>query len=266
MMQLPLDFTDFTNGPATGIHMENLISLWCQQGLTSKQADTLIKVEKISNGLDSLFNECLRKDTTDFNGCRSLIMEKFENWEEIPAWDEIWRLKLAFNSRSMAICPIIKRYTIIICSILPQMVIERKRSRTCENLTYSGYGDESLIYTPIWYQAKFEEYQERQMKREHKRQKAQEAWLRVTTWTHGNLRPPYYPERFKKAGDSYPAEWREAINESCTKNVVENALSGPRSRVFEDVATDRLFRTRTGNGVSPTLGPFGQTGSLSGGL
>ncbi|KAJ4196914.1 hypothetical protein NW759_016371 [Fusarium solani] len=81
-------------------------------------------------------------------------------WEEIPAWDEVWRLKRAFDKRKADWHPTIKLYTIIICEILPDMVTKRHK------LKEPPPEGKALNDTPEWYQTKFSSYQERQAERE----------------------------------------------------------------------------------------------------
>ncbi|KAM6537146.1 hypothetical protein FALCPG4_003092 [Fusarium falciforme] len=53
------------------------------------------------------------------------MMRSLDVWEEVPAWDEVWRLKLAFDrDRKADWHHNVKLYTIIVCKILPEMIME----------------------------------------------------------------------------------------------------------------------------------------------
>lgn len=118
-MGLTLNLADHS---VTGIYMENLISLWCARGLTYEQAQVLLGASYSVQRLDYLFAKCLDKDKDAFETVRCRIMMTLDFWEEIPAWDEVWRLKRAFDKLEADLHPTIKLYTIIICEILPDMV------------------------------------------------------------------------------------------------------------------------------------------------
>lgn len=126
-VEIPLDLLDSS---ITGVYMYNLISLWCERGLTSEQGEALSTVFRTAiYGFEDIFSKCLNKDIELFDRTRNQMMKTLDAWEEIPAWDEVWRLKLAFDRRSrIEVDPLVKLYTIAICKILPSMVLQVSES------------------------------------------------------------------------------------------------------------------------------------------
>ncbi|KAF4468236.1 hypothetical protein FALBO_4855 [Fusarium albosuccineum] len=223
-MELPLDF----NSPVTGIYMENLISLWCEEGLTTNQAEMLVKVSNIFS-LNGLFTKCLDKDKFEFELVRNRLMATLDKWEEVPAWDEVCRLKLAFDSSSIeGVRDRVKRYTILMCMLLPPMTIEREVHEDYSNLIREARDERDpkfLWGTPDWYQKEFKEYQVRQAKRDNARQVAQETMLRFNTMTEGFFNekrhdselPPFHSSLayfLKDRGEEYPLSWWAALEKS----------------------------------------------------
>lgn len=120
-MPIPVDLVESS---VTGVYMENLISLWCHQRLTREQGKVLLCASYSIQKLDYLFTKCLDKGEDAFETVRCQIMQTLDSWEEIPAWDEVWRLKQAFDKGKVDWYPTIKLYAIIVCEILPDMVMK----------------------------------------------------------------------------------------------------------------------------------------------
>jgi hypothetical protein len=121
-VRIPLDLIDSS---VTGIYMENLISCWCDRGLTLKHAAILASVLSAWTKRDDWFIRCLEKEKSVFEEMRGRIMQSLDIWEEVPAWDEVWRLKLAFDrDRKIDWHPNVKLYAVIVCKLLPEMIVE----------------------------------------------------------------------------------------------------------------------------------------------
>ncbi|KAJ4178312.1 hypothetical protein NW767_014887 [Fusarium falciforme] len=180
-VRIPLDLIESS---VTGIYMENLISYWCDRGLTPKHAEALAGVLNAWTQRDDLFIKCLAKEKSIFETVRNQMMRSLDIWEEVPAWDEIWRLRLAFDRDHKINChPNVKLYTIIVCKLLPEMIMERNEHED----VWSPRNTVSIeLYdTPDWYQEKFKEYQARQAEREQSHQRDQETVLRYKALTRG---------------------------------------------------------------------------------
>ncbi|KAM5353049.1 hypothetical protein ACJZ2D_017073 [Fusarium nematophilum] len=149
-LRLPLDF----DAPVTGIYMENLIDLWCSKGLTTDQADVLVKTSDPSYQLDDGFIKCLGKPLDDFEFISNRIMGTLEDWEEIPAWDELYRLNW---------------------------------NLTVDAPSETGRDPIVFDHTPTWYREEFKKYLERQAERDKCRHIHQETWLRVNAMTDHHL-------------------------------------------------------------------------------
>lgn len=121
-VRIPLDLIDSS---ITGIYMENLISCWCDRGLTLKHAKVFASILSTWTKRDDLFIRCLEKEKSLFEETRGQIMRYLDIWEEVPAWDEVWRIKLAFDrGRTIDWHPNVKLYTVIVCRLLPEMIME----------------------------------------------------------------------------------------------------------------------------------------------
>ncbi|KAH7268729.1 hypothetical protein B0J15DRAFT_232370 [Fusarium solani] len=186
-VQIPLDLLDSS---VTGIYMENLISYWFDQGLTPEHSKVLASVLSRATIRNELFVKCLEKEKGVFQTVRNQMMRSLDIWEEVPAWDEVWRLKLAFDrDRKTDWSDNVKLYTVIVCKLLPEMIMERKEH---EDVWHTRRGIHDPLHfgeTPEWYQEKFKQYQARQAKREESRQRDQEAILRYRALTRGAFDP-----------------------------------------------------------------------------
>ncbi|KAM5353044.1 hypothetical protein ACJZ2D_017079 [Fusarium nematophilum] len=227
-LRLPLDF----DASVTGVYMENLIDLWCSKGLTTDQADDLLRIILPSYRLYDGFVKCLGKPLEDFKLVRDRLMETLEDWEEIPAWDEVYRLKLAFTSSpssALQFSSILMRYTVIVCVLLPRLVLGREKH--AENWKFIP---ESLCFgrpkglmrnydTPPWYTEEFNKYLERQAERDRRRCIGQETWLKLNALTSGylserhhvhvDMAAPYMEiEQLLEKPDLIPLEWFPAIS------------------------------------------------------
>ncbi|RSL68287.1 hypothetical protein CEP51_012518 [Fusarium floridanum] len=236
-VQTPLDLLDTL---VTGVYMYNLISLWCE---------ALNAVLRTAYNLEDTFSKCLDKDIDHFDRIRNQLMKTLDAWEEIPAWDEVWRLKLAFNRRSrIEVDPLVKLYTVAICKLLPSMVLQRTEHEDILNppaQQRNASNDPTHLHsTPRWYQEEFEKYQSRQAKRESSRQRVQETILRYKALTGGALHeqdggqqlPPFEAElagriRLPRA---CPIDWSKAIQKARIDDAssASKASSSTKGRLF----------------------------------
>ncbi|KAF4468244.1 hypothetical protein FALBO_4863 [Fusarium albosuccineum] len=208
----------------TGIHMENLISLWVENGLTSGQFFALRNVKGLSQDLDSKFLEAMGITKTWYSTVLNSILIHLEHWEEIPAWHEVCLLKEYFDrcpEFAQSVRPTVKRYSLVVIEVL-QLVCSRVKSHSGAvldlgltqrqrkfhsgiGLTYIPTWDErepvpDLWETPGWYRCKFDEYRSRQIER---LQTSEEAMRHVLA--SGGFLP------FRVANDVYPPMWIEAM-------------------------------------------------------
>ncbi|RSL64883.1 hypothetical protein CEP53_003867 [Fusarium sp. AF-6] len=186
-VQLPLDRLESS---VTGIYMENLISCWFDQGLTPEHSKVLGSLLNPCTNYKDLFVKCLEKEERVFRTVRNQIMRSLAIWEEVPAWDEVWRLKLAFDQdRKTDWSCNVKLYTVIVCKILPEMIMKRNEHEDVWRTKRDVFDPIDLWGTLDWYQEKFKQYQARQAERERSRQTNQEAILRYKALTRGAYDP-----------------------------------------------------------------------------
>ncbi|RSL82457.1 hypothetical protein CEP52_016955 [Fusarium oligoseptatum] len=225
-VQIPLDLLDSS---VTCIYMENLISYWVDQGLTTEHSKVLASLLSLPMNDDALFVKCLEKEERDFRTIRNKMMRSMDIWEEVPAWDEVWRLKLAFDrNRKTDWHRNVKLYAIIVCKILPEMIMERNEHEDVWRTTRDAIG-EPIIFsdTPDWYREKFRQYQARQAERDRSRQCDQEVILRYKALTRGAFDPKAsdfaqqlqlpitesYLKWLLNEPRDYPIEWRQGLKE-----------------------------------------------------
>lgn len=109
----------------SGIHMQDLISLWIEKGLSFEQFDTIYNVGVLTDSLDDKFVQSLMPPDTNFLRQMPFIISSLEFWDEIPAWHEVCLLKRAFESCAdsdmfaQSFDPLFKRCLIIITQLLP---------------------------------------------------------------------------------------------------------------------------------------------------
>jgi hypothetical protein len=123
---MTVDFVlDEIDPTVSGIHMQDLISLWIEKGLSFEQFDTIYNVGVLTDSLDDKFVQSLMPPDTNFSRQMPFIISSLEFWDEIPAWHEVCLLKRAFESCedssmfAQSFDPLFKRCLIIITQLLP---------------------------------------------------------------------------------------------------------------------------------------------------
>ncbi|KAF4340643.1 hypothetical protein FBEOM_5427 [Fusarium beomiforme] len=203
-----------------GIHMTTLIDLWVEHGLTDGQFLALEYTKNITEDLDIQFIQALAQDKTWYDTVYSNILMHLENWEELPAWQEVCLLKGYFD-RS----PNFVQY------VFSQDVYtsEPSLSPTRKPETLIPYFWE----TSRWYQAKFHQYQDRQFSKLYSLERS----VRASLASGGSLfivvaedvYPPAWVQAMKAWGnpEEQLGDWTEALQSPLRKDaLVERWING----------------------------------------
>lgn len=108
-----------------GVHMENFLDNWVDQGMNEATAITFRQVYELDSNLDAKFVEALKEDElTHYEQIYRILFTSCKYWEEIPAWNEVLVVRELSELSLDSITLPAKRYFILVKKILGQIALE----------------------------------------------------------------------------------------------------------------------------------------------